>query len=758
MSPQVRGYRLSLPLHKVLGALLAAAALSAPAQSIPGLPSLGARTTAPAASQPTAVEWAARLEAARSEHRALLDLPADSEPLLAERQLASARKLVLLSARVDALTARATGVKAPESVVAPPPRLKEPPPYDVLEIDSLRDYLEVLTTQQSALRLALKSMDANVEAAVQSRAQADANMRLLRDQPARASKEGAAAQQRAQLSLATLAAQVAELEAIQGDEARERARQQLEALAGPVNALRAEIERARTRQRFDEADLATVLKDLEAERKKLSAEGAKLAERVARREAQSAPDDPWHQRIVEHTSQLTLMLGQLEDLLRGQEALWRARRQATVTTLDARQLQAASVRATKALEDLQDQRKRLSEEGRLLRAELRTQQALVAGLVADDPSRAGEQQVLNALLARSDMQDRLRDGIDRTAVLIERVRIDLGLTNRPDSVEEALSRGGARLATWAENAWNYELFSATETTRIDGRVITVDHGVTVGKSIGVVVMLVLGYWASGRLSAVLISLIGRRVPMSAQLARVLRRWVNSILLLVLLLLVLKMARIPLTAFAFLGGALAIGVGFGAQNVIKNLISGVIILFERKIRVGDIVSIGGMSGTVINVDLRATTVRGFDGIDAIVPNSTLLETQVSNWSGGNPNIRRAIAVGIEYGSDVRKAAQLVADCARAHASVLADPAPEVLFDNFGSDDLQLRLLFWVALGGARGGPTVDSDLRYAIHDALQAAGIVIAFPQRDVHLDMAGPLRVELSGGSTQPAATGHPVG
>jgi len=157
--------------------------------------------------------------------------------------------------------------------------------------------------------------------------------------------------------------------------------------------------------------------------------------------------------------------------------------------------------------------------------------------------------------------------------------------------------------------------------------------------------------------------------------------------------------------------------------------------------------------VINVDLRATTVRGFDGIDAIVPNSTLLETQVSNWSGGNPNIRRAIAVGIEYGSDVRKAAQLVADCARAHASVLADPAPEVLFDNFGSDDLQLRLLFWVALGGARGGPTVDSDLRYAIHDALQAAGIVIAFPQRDVHLDMAGPLRVELTRASTDLATS-----
>jgi potassium-dependent mechanosensitive channel len=225
-------------------------------------------------------------------------------------------------------------------------------------------------------------------------------------------------------------------------------------------------------------------------------------------------------------------------------------------------------------------------------------------------------------------------------------------------------------------------------------------------------------------------------------------------LLVVLLLVLKVARIPLTAFAFLGGALAIGVGFGAQNVIKNLISGVIILFERKIRVGDIVSVGGMSGTVLSVDLRATTVRGFDGIDAIVPNSTLLENQISNWSGGNPNLRRAIAVGVAYGSDVRKAAQLIGDCARAHASVLPDPAPEVLFEDFGSDALMLRLLYWIWLGGPRGGPTVDSDLRYAIDDALRAAGISIAFPQRDVHLDLTGPLRVELAAGSNPNAPPG----
>ena len=201
--------------------------------------------------------------------------------------------------------------------------------------------------------------------------------------------------------------------------------------------------------------------------------------------------------------------------------------------------------------------------------------------------------------------------------------------------------------------------------------------------------------------------------MSPQLARVLRRWVNSILLLAVLLLVLQAARIPLTAFAFLGGALAIGVGFGAQNVIKNLISGVIILFERQIRVGDIVSIGGTAGTVVDRGLRATTVRGFDGIDAIVPNSNLLENQISNWSGGSPECgapcrRRGLRQRRAQGGR-----QVIADCAAAHTSVLKDPAPEVLFSDFGNDDLALRCCTGRDWAACAAGRRVDSDLRFAI---------------------------------------------
>jgi potassium efflux system protein len=735
---------------RVLLALLTASAVSAAAQSIPGLPGFGsakAVPATPAASAPTAAEWAARLEAARAEHQALQALPAGSVPLLDQRQIASARRLVLLAARVEALKSKGSGDTAADASAVQIPKLSGTPPYSVLDVDALRDRLDVLTTQQSALQIGLKQLDLTVDEAVRARGEADANLRLRREQAAQAGEAaGNVEELRAQVALAELLSQTMELETLQSDERRQRARSRLAAHAEPVKKLQAEIDRGRSQMRFDDADLARILKDIGAERQKLSVEIAKLSERLASQENHAAAGDARRRRATEPLQKALQMLGELETMERGLETMWRGRHEVIAKRPEPGLVQAAALRIGKAIADLQDQRRRVAEERRLVRSELRTQQALVAGLADDDPSLKGEQQVLSALQTELDIQDRLRDSIDRATVQLERSRVDMGGADKPASAEDWAQRLWAILVQAATTVWQFELFTATETTQIDGRIVTVEHGVTVGKSLGVLVMLVVGYWAAGRLSRLLIELARRRVPMSAQLARVLRRWVNSILLLVVVLLVLKMARIPLTAFAFLGGALAIGIGFGAQNVIKNLISGVIILFERKIRVGDVVSIGGMSGTVTTVDLRATTVRGFDGIDAIVPNSTLLENQISNWSGGSPDVRRTVTVGVAYGSDLRKAAQLILDCANANQAVLPEPPAEVLFEEFGANDLTLRLYYWIRLGGPRGGPGVDSDLRLAIADALAAAGIGMAFPQRDVHLDLVKPLQVELLAG------------
>jgi small-conductance mechanosensitive channel len=143
--------------------------------------------------------------------------------------------------------------------------------------------------------------------------------------------------------------------------------------------------------------------------------------------------------------------------------------------------------------------------------------------------------------------------------------------------------------------------------------------------------------------------------------------------------------------------LAIGVGFGAQNIIKNVISGIIILLERKVRVGDIIEQGGMTGHVTAIDLRATTVRGFDGIEALVPNSSLLETQVINWTYSNHQIRRELKIGVAYGSDTRAAELVLQNAAISHPKVLEVPAPEVFFEDFADSSLLMVLIFGLSLG-------------------------------------------------------------
>jgi small-conductance mechanosensitive channel len=212
----------------------------------------------------------------------------------------------------------------------------------------------------------------------------------------------------------------------------------------------------------------------------------------------------------------------------------------------------------------------------------------------------------------------------------------------------------------------------------------------------------------------------------------------------LLVLVLNLVQIPLTVFAFLGGALAIGVGFGTQTIIKNFISGLILLMERQVQVGDAVEIDGFAGTVAEINLRSSTIAGYDGVDAIVPNSTLLEGRVTNWTMSNRRVRRVVRVGVAYGSPTRKVSDLIRACAERHGEVLKQPPPQVLLEDFGDNALTFALFIWIDVKTGAGGPVITSDLRFMIEATLTEAGISIAFPQRDIHLDTNRPLQVQIS--------------
>ena len=222
----------------------------------------------------------------------------------------------------------------------------------------------------------------------------------------------------------------------------------------------------------------------------------------------------------------------------------------------------------------------------------------------------------------------------------------------------------------------------------------------------------------------------------ADLVQLVRRILYIAIFAALAMTILDLIRVPLTAFAFVSGAIAIGVGFGAQNIINNFISGWILMWERPIRIGDFLEVDGTTGTVEAINTRSTRIRRVDGVHLLVPNSKLLENTVVNWTLVDANTRTVVRVGVAYGSPVRKTADLIMQAVREQKGVLEDPAPRVFFEDFGDSSLVFEAFFWIEAKGERDLRTLRSDVRFRIDELFHEAGIVISFPQRDVHIDGA----------------------
>ena len=379
-------------------------------------------------------------------------------------------------------------------------------------------------------------------------------------------------------------------------------------------------------------------------------------------------------------------------------------------------------------------------------AALRNQQNRVDALDASAPGRRYELNALEASRKAAEAVNDVEEVAQRLATAQTRWRREYIDAAKQRSADERLSEYWVGTKDVARTLWNFELFAVEDTVDIGGKPVTLSRGVTIGKSVGAVLIFVFGYALARALARRAETLMVRRFGVSESQARVLRRWLLILTAFILAVITLNLARIPLTVFAFMGGALAIGVGFGTQTLLRNFISGIIVLFERKVRVGDIVDVDGVQGVVTAVDVRSTTVRQFDGIETMVPNSLLLENKVTNWTGESPTMRRVVKVGVAYGSPTRQVADILSQAAAEHGLVLKDPSPFVIFEDFGDNALVFALYFWVDLAKSNG-MQVQSDLRFMLEKRFAEAGISIAFPQRDVHVDSSRPLQVEVVGGA-----------
>ena len=202
-------------------------------------------------------------------------------------------------------------------------------------------------------------------------------------------------------------------------------------------------------------------------------------------------------------------------------------------------------------------------------------------------------------------------------------------------------------------------------------------------------------------------------------------------------------------------ALSVGIGFGLQEIVANFISGLIILFEQPIRVGDVVTVGNISGKVTKIRIRATTIRDFDQRELLVPNKEFITQQLLNWSLSDQVTRWSVEVGVAYGSDLDVAMAEVRAALAAQPLILRQPEPMVTFEQFGDNSLLIRARYFMDQLDQR--LRVSSDLMLDINRRLNNRGIVVAFPQRDVHLDTSQPLEIRvMQGGRDEPDQSGSP--
>jgi small-conductance mechanosensitive channel len=289
--------------------------------------------------------------------------------------------------------------------------------------------------------------------------------------------------------------------------------------------------------------------------------------------------------------------------------------------------------------------------------------------------------------------------------------------------------------------WNFVL-----TTTPSGQ------SITLGQVLSVIALLLVGYYGSRLVGFIL----GRRLAktdLRPDVVHIFKRVTFFTILILLFITALGLLGIPLTAFAFATGALAIGIGFGAQNIINNFISGWILMAERPIRIDDFIEIDAWQGTVESVGNRSTRIRRTDGVHLLVPNSQLLERTVVNWTLVDQLIRTTVRVGVEYGSPVRRVSELMMEAVTRQAQVRTSPSPSVVFEDFGDNALVFDAHFWCDVTGEKLLllREIRSDIRFRICELFEANDIVVAFPQRDVHLDTRSALEIRMLPSEPPPA-------
>lgn len=273
---------------------------------------------------------------------------------------------------------------------------------------------------------------------------------------------------------------------------------------------------------------------------------------------------------------------------------------------------------------------------------------------------------------------------------------------------------------WIKTVWRQELFTLGDTT------------FTLQALLILLTSLILLFYLSSKLKKLLVNRVFPRYGIDHGIGQSIAAIIRYVIVILGLIIIIQTSGIDMSALGILMGALGIGIGFGLQNVTNNFISGIIILFERPIKVGDRVEVGGIAGDIVKISARSTTIITNDNIAVVVPNSDFINSTVINWSLNDRNVRFNFPVGVAYKEDPSKIKKLLLEVAEANPGVLNDPPPDVLFDEYGDSSLNFILRVWTNEYSNK--PKVlKSQLYYSIFKKFREHGVEIPFPQRDIHL-------------------------
>ena len=648
----------------------------------------------------------------------------------------------------------------------------DPAPYSILLVDELRDSAQSLTAKVTASETSLKvlaMLSADAEANLK---RSDERMRLLAEQLETAKDASLVTRLTWQRTLEALRNRQAAAGTALHETRRRRVEAELAEHRQGLALVRKQLLVVAQSTRFSQADLNQVLARLESEQREVEQERpeAELEFEIQQRDLAAAREEL--RRVLETPAGADAAAKGREAQIRRLQALVELRsaradtssqrlgvlRQLAESFLMERRLWQIRFDAfhTRNLAKLREGYQRLEQYGRLMssvKPHFVQQVEVAASLITEQSNRAQdgstaqvEPAAARELLDSYRQREELAHRALRSAERLERVTLrwkeslDEDRQHLPWTARVRDLFGG--FSSFASKLWQFELFAAEDTITVDGQSITGRRSVTVSKVVMAFLILAVGYWLSIIVSRLIERVVVRRFKVERNQANLIRRWIRVVLILALVIFSLVSVKIPLTVFAFLGGALAIGLGFGTQNLLKNFISGIIILFERPFRVGDVLDIGGRRGSVVGIGIRSSVLKLFDGTETLIPNSALLENNLTNWTYSDRTVRFSLVVGVAYGSDTRRVAQMLTESADRHGLVEKDPAPLVIFQEFGDSALSFELRYWVDVL-KHNAAVIGSDLRHMIAGAFAESGIVMAFPQRDLHLDTARPLQVQI---------------